>query len=303
MIKNQYLLVVLLSSISFQAVAESKFVTVYGKANLSAQIADEGDGNFSEIKSNASRIGLKGTKELQGGLELFYQVEYQVDLSDITDSRVLKERNQYIGLKGGFGKLMLGRNDTVLKLLHKKVDLFNDYEGDLKGLWKGENRINDTLTYYTPKIYGLTFGVTYFAEGGKKGEDGTSLGVYYGDKDLKKSWWYASFASDLNVKGYDTQSASLQVKLDNWTLGTILHRQEPYEGGESENGIIGSAQYAIDNWKIKAQIQTFEDDKSYSLGADYKLSKKAKLYVWYTDRNLEVKEDKSWLAAGVEYKF
>ncbi len=303
MMKIQNIAFVLLLSFSVSSWANSKLVTIYGKANVSAQYADEGEGSFTEIKSNASRVGVKGEKALDGGLSVFYHVEWQVDLADISDSDNIKSRNQYIGLKGSFGKVMLGRNDTILKQLHKKVDLFNDYEADLKGMWKGENRMSDSLTYFSPKLNGFTFGATYIVEDDVDAEDGLSLGVSYGDKNLKKSQWYASLAADYDVKNYDTQSASVQGKLGDWTLGAILHNQKPSAGGESKSGITGSAQYSINSWKLKAQIQTLEDDESISIGADYILAKSTKVYVWYTDRNLDQKEDKSWLAVGLEHKF
>ena len=36
-------------------------VDIYGRADVSLQSSDEGEGKFTEVKSNASRIGFKGT--------------------------------------------------------------------------------------------------------------------------------------------------------------------------------------------------------------------------------------------------
>ena len=84
MISIQKVLLILLVSISSLSWANSEFITVYGKANVSAQYADEGEGSFTELKSNASRIGVKGEQALDGDLSVFYQVEWQVDLADIS---------------------------------------------------------------------------------------------------------------------------------------------------------------------------------------------------------------------------
>ena len=52
----------LLSGLSFNALAE---VDIYGKANVTVQSSDDGEGSFTEIKSNASVSDLKGLKKFQ----------------------------------------------------------------------------------------------------------------------------------------------------------------------------------------------------------------------------------------------
>ena len=287
----------------FCGLVQADPLTVYGKINVSAQSSDEGDGSFTELKSNASRFGLKGDYQLQDGLEVFYLLEWQVDVADLGGEDNIKSRNQYIGLKGEFGKLMLGRNDTMLKQSQGKVDLFSDYEADIKGLWKGENRLSNSITYVSPSFEQFSFGLTYIAEGSSDGQDGISAAVFYGDKNLKKSSWFASLATDKDVNGYDTTRATVQTKLDALTLGFGVQTQEPAEGGESKSGVLGSAAYKVDKLTYKLQIQTLEDDESITLGADYKLGDNTKLFAWYTGRNYDSSVDRSWLAVGIEHKF
>ena len=145
------LLLAVLSGLSFSAFAD---VDVYGKANVSAQSSDDGEGSFSEIKSNASRIGFKGSENISDGLEAIYKFEFQVNVSDDSKDTVTS-RNQYVGLKGGFGQLVIGRNDTALKQSQGKLDLFDNLEGDIKNLFKGENRLSDTITYSSKDLSGL----------------------------------------------------------------------------------------------------------------------------------------------------
>lgn len=277
-------------------------LTVYGKANISIQSADEGESRVTEIKSNASRFGIKGNVELDNNLEAIYVFEWQVDISDESGAENIKSRNQYVGLKGDFGTIVLGRNDTVLKQSQGKIDQFSDYEADIKGLWKGENRMGDSVTYTSPTISGFSLGVSYIAED-DDGKDAQSVSLVYGDQGLKKSQWFASVAADFDVKGYDTQRASVQAKFDKLVLGAILHNQEPAGGGESKNGAMVSAAYTLGKVVFKGQYQTLEDDNSVSIGADYKLGKSTKAFVWFTDRGLEGSDDKSWLALGLEHKF
>jgi predicted porin len=297
----------LLTAISVSTYAAD--VTIYGKANVSVQSSDEGEGTFTEVKSNASRIGFKGTHKLSDDLTVVYKAEFQVDLdgdSDKGDS--ITDRNQYIGLKGNFGEVLLGKNDTVLKQSQGKVDLFSDLNGDIKSLWKGENRMADTITYKSNKFNGFQLGVTYVAEDSVDGEDATSIALMYGDKALKKSKIYAAVAVDSEMKGYDVTRFTVQGKLSGFTLGAMLQNQEQVSTGQEMDGFLASAKYSIDSWTLKAQMQTAEfdggDDKSgVTVGADYKLAKNTKLYTFYTTFDMDSGADEDYLAAGIEYKF
>lgn len=278
-------------------------ITVYGKANISAQITDDGEGSFSELKSNASRFGAKGDMDLDNGLTVFYQVEWGVDLADASGSDNITSREQYLGLKGDFGTVIVGRKDSALKSLAAPVDSLNNYEADFKGLWKGENRLSDSVSYYSPSLQGFTVELNYAVEDSKEGEDSLTTAVYYGDKKLKKSKWFAGVAMDSDVKGYNVQRAVAQTKLGAWVLGVIAHTQESVASGHSDSGVALSTQYSVNKWKLKAQYQSLEDDNSFSLGADYKLGKSTKVFAFYTDRTLDESEDQSWLAVGLEHKF
>ena len=96
-----------MATAAFSAVSYADPVTVYGKANISAQSADEGQGSFTELKSNASRFGVKGDLKLENELEVLYLFEWQVDLADESGSDNIKSRNQYVGLRGNFGTVLL----------------------------------------------------------------------------------------------------------------------------------------------------------------------------------------------------
>ena len=66
---NKVLLpLVLATALPLSALAD---VTVYGKANVSLQSTDEGGDAITEVVSNASRLGVKGSEDLR------YQVRYQ----------------------------------------------------------------------------------------------------------------------------------------------------------------------------------------------------------------------------------
>ena len=302
------LTVALISSMSVVSYAAE--VDIYGKANLTVQSSDEGDGSFTEVKSNASRIGFKGTHELSDGLEVVFRAEFQVDLDgDSGKGDSITDRNQYIGLRGAFGEVLLGKNDTMLKQSQGKVDLFSDLNADIKSLWNGENRMADTISYKSPSFSGFQLGVTYVAEDSVDGEDASSIALFYGDAKLKKSKVFASIAHDADMKGYDATRATVQTKLAGVTLGAILHTQESVTTGAEMDGYLVSAKYSLSkNVSLKGQYQAANhdggDDKSgITVGLDYKLAKSTKLFGFYTSFDMDTDSDEDYLAAGIEYKF
>ncbi|GLX82411.1 porin [Thalassotalea eurytherma] len=306
----------LLSSFSLSAAAAD--VLVYGKVNVSFQYSDdkeEGNG-FTEIKSNASRIGFKGDHKLNDDLTVVYKAEFQVDIDGDDDN--FTERTQYVGLVGGFGEAYLGKGDTMVKQSQGKIDLFNDLEGDIKVLWAGENRASNSLAYFTPKFGDFQFGATYIAEEDVDAEYGLSLAAFYGDKNLKKTKIFASIAHDKDVSGstrafgtsglYDTTRASVQGKVAGVKLGAIYHMQENKGTGQELDGYLFSAAYGINSWTLKGQYQIADMDggqekSGFSLGADYKLAKPTKVYAFYTTFDNDLDDDKEYLAVGVEHKF
>lgn len=286
------------------ASAQAEPVKVYGQLNVSAQSSDEGEGRFSELKSNSSRFGLKGDYALDDGLTLVYQLEWGVDLADVGDGDNITSRNQYVGLAGNFGEIRLGRHDTALKDAQGKIDLFSDYEADVKNLWRGEVRASDSITYYTPTYNGFGLQLTYIMEDAADAEDAYSASVYYGDENLKDSNFYAAVAVDSEVAGYDAMRVQAQGKVAGFKLGAMYHTQENIVTGLEEDGWLASAAYPFGKTELKAQYQTLEDDDAISVGVDYKAGKNTTLYGWYSSFNLDsANPDRDYLAVGIKHKF
>lgn len=298
------LLLAVISGLSFSAFAD---VHVYGKANVTVQSSDDGDESFTEVKSNASRIGFKGSEKLREGLEAVYKFEFQVNVSD--DSKdTFTSRNQYVGLQGSFGQLVIGRNDTALKQSQGKLDLFNDLEGDIKNLFKGDNRLSDTVTYSSNDFNGLKVLATYVAEKDSEGENGYSLALTYGDSGLKKSKLYASIAADSEVNGYDVIRASLQGKVADIKLGAMYQKQEKVDGTGEADGYLVNAAYTLNSNTFKLQYQTIDfkdgdNNSAISVGVDHKFTKNIKLFGFYSTYDLESDVDQDYIALGMEYKF
>ena len=282
-------------------------VKVYGKVNASFQSDDVNSDSKTNVKSNASRIGVKGKVKINDELSAIYKIEWQVDVADDENDN-FKARSQWVGLKGNFGTVLLGRNDTMLKLSQGKIDLFNDLNGDIKHMFNGENRLDDTLTYISPTMNGFSFGATVIAEDNKKsdGKTGTSLALMYGDAKLKRSDLYAALALDSDVAGRDTTRLTVYGKLGDVKLGAMFNSSETADGASDGDGFLVNVAYSMGKTTLKAQYQDSEDKAQgtgFSIGVDYKLAKNVKTYAFYSDSSLDDGTDASHLAIGMEYKF
>jgi len=291
------------------SVLASEQATIYGKINATIQSDDEGTSE-TNIQSNASRFGVKGGVKINDDLKAIYKLEWQVDVSDESGGDNFKARSQWVGLKGNFGSVMIGRNDTALKASQGKVDLFSDHNADIKQLFAGENRMGDSLTYISPKFGDFSFQGMLVAEEGNSDKNGTSLALMYGDVKLKKSSIYAAIAMDADIKGVDTTRLTVQGKLGDVKLGAMWNESEA-DGGEKGDGFLISGAYAIGKTTLELQYQDSDDvngkagqpAEMVTFGVEHKLASNVKVFGFYTDTSFEDDSDASHLAVGIEYKF
>jgi len=285
----------------------SKF---YGKFNVSVQNTQEGDVSISEVVSNASRLGVKGKIDLKHGLQGIYKAEYQTAVDDGDNSKnndegqTFSQRNIFAGIKGGFGKVIVGTFDTPLKKSQKKIDLFNDLEGDIKSvISKSDNREANSVQYNTPKMAGLVATVAHIASEDETINDGISSSLTY-----SRNKFYAAIAYDTDVEanGIDVTRVVGQYSIAGITLGGLWETQQ--QGGENKDGWVYSAAYKLTSGiKLKAQYGESDiakdDAKTYSLGVDYKLAKGAKAYAFATDEDFGDDTGNEYYGVGLEYKF
>lgn len=288
-------------------------VTVYGKANVSVQQADEGD-DYSQIElvSNASRIGLKGGEDLGDGLKAIYQFEYETSPDDGDNKgQTFTQRNIFVGLQGSGGTVMAGMFDTPMKSAQDKVDLFNDLEGDIAFLVKGDTRAKNVVQYVTPASWGsMVANVAYVAAEKDGDNDGISASLAYNTSAL-----YLALAAEQDVTAQDLQILRL---VGRYTTGPVqlgaLYEQAKQDTGATDStrdSWVVSAKYSLDNGlALKAQYGDRSEDNmavgdgtQTSVGFDYSLSKNAMLFGYYTNEDSDIATSDSWVGVGVELKF
>lgn len=305
---NRKLLALAVSAALAAPLAAQAAPTVYGQLNLSVDMVDYEDDNEKadqwEVNSNSSRIGVKGEEALGNGYSAVYKIEYGVGADDgvssstnintttsrafidsngdvvivddtdtDTDTSVLSSRDVYLGLKGNWGTVKLGRYDSPLKTSQGGVDQFNDMTyTDMDNIVRGENRLSNSIGYESPKIAdAITVKVTLQPGETTDGDDGPadaiSASVAYEAGGL-----YAALAVDQGSDegsqlGEDTIRLTATYTMDALQVGGMFQTSElsggPVDG--EEQSILLSAAYTAGKNVFKGQfIMSTEED----LGAE-----------------------------------
>ena len=289
---------ILLAMFSYQANADINF---YGKINVSLEDVDSKTSDETEFKNNASRVGVKGSYDLSSGLKLSFQIEEEIDPTDLRadGDKVFKERNTFVAASGDFGKLYAGTHDTVFKQSQLKIDLFNDTRADIKYILRGENRMDSFIGYTSPDLIdGLNLTVNSIRQSSGNGE---SMALRYSKNNVK-----AAFAIDQNVKGYDGERFSIMVPVGEVDLGLLYQSSKKLSSSKSFSGHVISMKKKISN-KGSIYIQNARSDmrilsgKQNSIGYTYNINKSTKAFVHYSKLNVE--GETTLVSAGAEYKF
>jgi predicted porin len=97
------------------AQAQTANVTLYGRLNVDYELvtgrqADGSNPNVSRLSSNSSRIGVRGTESLGGGLNAIFQIESNVsgDTGNSSGSG-LASRETFVGFQGTWGTFKMGK--------------------------------------------------------------------------------------------------------------------------------------------------------------------------------------------------
>jgi predicted porin len=311
---------------SANAAAET---TVYGKLHTSIASVSQDDGttdtSATQFKSNASRIGFKSKKTLENGMEVSGQAEFEIDAvgdSDKSSTDLIKLRNTYVGLKGGFGEVRIGRHDTPHKMSTGKLDPFGDTYADYNNIITEDHRLSNVIAYLN-KFGPVGVAAAYYAGDdsvtGENAGDATSVMVNYSGGPL----YLAAAVESHN----DTVAGDLQTATKfgaGYAIGPVdlglVYETLSFDGNtvKDQDETYVSAQFKMtDTMKLKAAygmrddgVSATDDEVMSAVGFDYKMDKSATLYVLYangTDGGLAKKGklagDGTALALGAVYKF
>jgi len=164
--KKKLIVSALLAGASQLASAQSS-VTIYGMIDM-AVVRESGGtaGPMTRVTSGTtggSRLGFKGTEDLGNGLKALFLLEngFQGDTGTAGQGGLIFGRQVYVGLQGGFGTVLVGRQYTPHYLVQVFADPFGSgWVGDTKNLLgttgNSFSRMDNTVKYQSPVVGGFS---------------------------------------------------------------------------------------------------------------------------------------------------
>ncbi len=220
---------------------------LYGSARVSIDYLQvEGVSSAWDVVNNDSRLGVLGSEDLGGGLSAVYQYEFGVDVTEGT-SGFENNRPKFVGLKGNFGTVTVGTQESPYYHVAGIVDIFNSAKTFGNDAWLGGGfgddqvgrgigfiRLDNSVYYATPEFSGFSGEAMLVMDGRFNNSVGFSNGVDIWNVALKYNQgpFFAGISYIALNDNFGNISGSGDLDLDQWVLGL------GYTGGPFSVGFI-----------------------------------------------------------------
>lgn len=298
--------------------------TLYGSIGYSVKVADKAQNNHPlklkettwDLNPVVARFGIRGTEDLNGGLQAFYRFEFDLDKEN--NAGINSTRYAYMGLQGDFGTLTLGRQQTIFSKAVEFNDIFQE-DGNYFGKFHhGPNRMSKVISYVSPDIYGFKIGASMILDGAnkvvpsskEKGIDAWEAGAFYDNNGIFFGGAYQYLNGDIhnvaNKNGTtERMGGSAGYKNDTFKVGVGYEHES---SADSYYNLAG--EYYLGNNTFRAGFG-YDDGKGkrdwyeYALGYQYNLSPRT--YTWveggYRDPRQKGAKDEYEVTVGVRHDF
>ncbi len=323
--KKSLLALAVFGAFAGTAAAQSN-VSVYGiiDIGLTQSRSDIADTRWGLDSGNwyGSRLGFRGTEDLGGGLSVDFMLEngFSADTGAIGQSGRLFGRHAWVGVKGGFGQLRLGRSwMPTYSLLTDVIDPFGDGLAGAAGAFFGRNIFNaidirmQNAIFYSNAIGGLRADVAYGlgeVAGDTSANSQISTAFSYTTGPLKAVLGYHDVKNDTGTGSakltfvggtYDFGAAKLHLGVD---------RQKTDAAGVTTvdaNDVLVGVTVPVGAGRILASYNRLDDDtaanvdrKQYAVAYAHDLSKRTTLYTSYGHVNVD---NANRFNVGIRHKF
>jgi predicted porin len=305
--KKKFIALVVGAAAAMPAVALAD-VSVYGRAHVSVDWLDDGD-DYSEtnLSSNSSRLGFKGSHEINKNLKAFFQIEQQINFNTgPTDGGTdFATRDTFVGLQGSAGAVQLGRFDSPFKVARGPANLFGDQLGDMRNLARVGNgrfdeRWDNTIQYTTPTVSGFNAKLAYSVYQGQNAVDNAdadvvSLSLNYAGGPLEASLAYEQVEEDVSRGERDAIRAAAAYKLGKAVKLVGFYQttdhDSPDQNVREQNTFdvygLGGEFKVASNTALKAMWMTHDNDADdrdadmWVIGVEHKLDSSVRIYANY----------------------
>jgi predicted porin len=273
----------------------------YGNVQVAFNYVDTDAASSNSVDDNGSTFGLKHSHMISEGVTAFAKLEFEFD-ADEDVAGIDQADEAYVGVKGDFGSVQYGVDDTV----YEWVDVVDTSEnigisGDLAGVSEVEN-----IQYVSPEIApGLVVGVTLAAETETNGVDvahAGALAAKYSMDNLEVAFAYAMARGTTE----DTVGLGVTYSMDDLT---ILAQYETESDVADYMGLQGMYTMGQNQFALGYGVQANdggEDEATVYLQALHNVSDNVYVYLEYTmetDAANTADNDIDTLALGAAYNF
>jgi len=266
-LKTKLSLIAAASLTLLAAQSQAQGVNVYGRMVMSANQVETGTTNkVNELRDNASRLGFRGTEDLGGGMSAMYGLEMGISAdSGVFTSPVF--RNSYVGLRGGWGTMAMGRLDSANPTgspIYSQITSLSHFAPNDAGatasstsMQNARNRTSDSIGYASPKMGDFIFRARTYLRGTAAAEDsakGSDFGLDYQSGAIKAAIGYSK---DSRVGGFSNNDFK-----EKWQLGVNYKIDKDWDV------------YAIGGIDTYKNTSTTRSDVNYTqVGSSYTLGK------------------------------
>lgn len=301
------------------ALAQSS-VTVYGRLNTSIERQKNitSPDNIWVLQNNGSRIGFKGVEDLGGGLKAGFVLEHRfnVDTGASTNGTSIwgGAGTSEVYLGGNFGTVRLGHfTSEAYFATSDYTDLLNHGTGTSSdALYKYLGNDNNKIAYRAPALGPITLeGAVSLGEGPANSRI-IDLAANYAAGPLAAGFGYEKVSDGGAANAGDSQFAFRAAYEFGPALVTgYVQRYKDDSADASQTIYRVSGMYTIGAVELHAaygaQGKLGNDDtvkaKQYTLGGNYNLSKRTKLFAFYNRVKPDSAEAATALALGVRHNF
>lgn len=298
------------------ALAQSD-VTVYGRVNLTVESQDANGVKTQVMNDNSSRLGFKGSEDLGDGLRAGFQLEHGFSADTGQPATAFWGRQSEVNVSGKFGMVRLGNfRSEAYYAIAESVSLHNHNTGtSADGLYAELGSKTNKVAWRLPEFAkGLSIEAAATASEGVLGAVHTyDVAVDYNAGPMHVGFGYQKGGS--STVSATQYAISGLYRMGEFIFGGYWQRDENAFGPGTRDNFRGSVAYITGphefhlNGGKASEYSNLANSGAAQMTAayNYNLSKRTKLYGYYTQVNAEAAtpylKDFSSLALGMRHNF
>lgn len=315
--KKNLVAVAVAGALAFAAAANAE-TTLYGSVRMDVDYTNpdaKGADASWDVKNEGSRLGVKGSEDLGGGLKAIYQYEFGVRADGSADGSPFSQRLSWVGLTGGFGTVAIGRQETpAYTFVGANTDIFN---GPITNPWSPSTEIlqrrGNVVSYVTPSFSGFTAagaiimdqnsGVPfpYNTANDNTGSDGVDhwqVAAKYENGPVSVGGYYHD-AQDASIAGNGDDiviwGLGGTLTFGDFSLGATYEKLDDKGAGDEIDyagyGLIAGFDFGANTirggWgRLDPSAAHTDTYDTWEIGFEHRLSKRTRLWVEYVDTEI-----------------